>query len=320
VNAIEWLRDGDPAIAWQTLRDLTDASPTEISAARTRVPHHGIGAAILDRQEVDGSWRSPGSPVWLPTLFTLQLLRATGADPADPPVASAIARLKAGLAFDDADGCWELRPLKDPARTFFHGEEEPCINGAVLAVGAWFGHPTQSLAARLLAEQLQEGGWNCEAPKSSRASFHTTICVLEGLLAYERATAPSQAITNARHHAEEYLLKRLLFRRQSTGEVIDSRFLELAFPPRYHYDILRALDYLRDARPDGPQDPRVDEALSFLESRRQPDGRWLLDQAYEEAIPFPLDESVGGPSRWNTLRALRVLRWAGRLSATNLAG
>lgn len=183
----------------------------------------------------------------------------------------------------------------------------------MLALGAYFGHPSKSLAGRLVSEQFGDGGWNCEAPKSTRSSFHTTICVLEGLLEYEHVVGPTPEIVAARRLGEEYLFERSLFRRRSTGEVIKQEFLELAFPPRYHYDVLRALDYFRAA--GAVPDVRIDEALSLIEGKRQADGRWLLDRSYDESIALPLGESAGEPSRWNTLRALRVMRWAGRASA-----
>jgi len=298
--------------------------PQRSPAERARVPREGLAAAILARRESDGSWRRPDAPVWLSTLFTLLLLRATGVDRADPAVESAVARLEAGLRWNDNGGCWELRPPETGGNTFFEGEEEPCINGGALALGAYFGRPTESLARRLVSEQLDDGGWNCEAPKSTRSSFHTTICVLEGLLEYERAVGPkseigpqiasqfASRIAAARRRGEEYLLERGLFRRRSTGEVANPAFLELAFPPRYHYDILRALDYFRAAAvTDSNVEPdnRISEAVHFIESRRQADGRWLLDRAYDEALALPFGESAGEPSRWNTLRALRVLRW-----------
>jgi hypothetical protein len=324
VDPIDWLLDSDPAISWQAMRDLTDASPAAVAAERARVAREGIGADILARQEADGSCRRDDGPVWLPTLFTFLLLRATGIDRAEPAVGSAVTRLEAGLRWNDYPGCWDLRPpgfgpvptdgsfgCKPGGNLFFEGEEEPCINGGVLALGACFGRPTESLARRLIGEQLDDGGWNCEAPKSSRSSFHTTICVLDGLLAYERAVGPASpiapGIAEARRRGDEYLLERGLFRRRSTGEVANPAFLELAFPPRYHYDILRALDYFREAgdRPDA----RISDAVHLVVSKRQPDGRWLLDHAHDEALAFPFHESVGEPSRWNTLRALRVLRW-----------
>ena len=300
MDVIDWLRNSDPAISWQMMRDLTEASPAAIAAERARVSREGIGAKILAIQGSDGSWHRADDPVWLPTLYTFLFLRATGVNPADPAVESAVARLEAGFQWDE-----EFRDK--PYKTFFDGEVEPCINGGTLALGAYFGRPTESLARRLIGEQLDDGGWNCEAPKSARSSFHTTICVLEGLLEYERAVGSAPEIAAARRRGEEYLLKRSLLRRLSTREIANPAFLKFAFPPRYHYDVLRALDYFRQA---GVQpDARVGDALHVVENGRQADGRWLLDDAHDEALAFPFDESVGEPSRWNTLRALRVLRW-----------
>jgi hypothetical protein len=328
VYALEWLldSDSDPAIRWQAMRDLTDAAPSAIAAERARVTREGLGAAILARQKADGSWRREGAPAWLTTLFTLQLLRSTGIDPTDLAVSRALALPESTLCWDCTPGNWDLRPVTNTGNPFFQGEEEPCINGGVLALGGYFAHPNEKLARRLLSEQLPDGGWNCDAPKSQRSSFHTTICVLEGLLEYERAITESSSgasqarpqvhanvITAARRRAEEYLLDRNLFRRKSTGEIANAEFLELAFPPRYHYDILRALDYFRAASifagTKSKPDPRITEAIQLIESKRQPDGRWLLENSYDEALALPLTETVGQPSRWNTLRALRVLRW-----------
>jgi hypothetical protein len=297
MDTLEWLLDSDPAIRWQAMRDLTDASPEAVAAERARVANEGVGATILASQGADGAWHRADAPDWLPTLFTFQLLRATGVDRADPAVDAAVARLETGYRWDEAFG-------KKP---FFEGEVEPCINGGALALGAYFGRPTESLASRLVEEQLEDGGWNCDAPKSTRSSYHTTICVLEGLLEYERAVGSTPTIADARRRGEEYLLERGLFRRRSTGEVANPAFLTFGFPPRYHYDVLRALDYLRAA---GVQpDARMGDAVQVVESRRQTDGRWLLDRTANEALAFPFMESVGEPSRWNTLRALRVLRW-----------
>src|SRR5262245_35100056 len=224
------------------MRDLADVPPATLAAERARVPREGIAARILASQGTDGAWHRPDEPDWLPTLFMPQLLRATGVDRTDPDVASAMTRLEAGFRWDESFG----------AKPFFEGEVEPCINGGALAIGAYFGHPSESLARRLVGEQLADGGWNCDAPKSTRSSYHTTICVLEGLLEYERATGSAPEIANARRRGEEYLLERDLFRRLSTGEVVNPAFLKFAFPTRYHYDVLRALDYFRaaGARPD----------------------------------------------------------------------
>jgi hypothetical protein len=308
VDALDWLLDSDPAIRWQVLRDLAGSSPQTVAAERARVPHEGIGAKILACQGSDGAWHRSDAQDWLPTLFTMVFLRATGIDRTDPAVVSAVTRLSAGFRWDEAFG----------RKPFFEGEVEPCINGGTLALGAYFGHPSEELAQRLVGEQLPDGGWNCEAPKSIRSSFHTTICVLEGLLEYERGVGPAPDVSAARRRGEDYLLDRALFRRRTTGEVASAEFLRFAYPPRYHYDVLRALDYLRAA--GVPPDARIRDAIGVVEGLRQPDGRWLLDHAYDEALAFQFDESVGEPSRWNTFRALRVLKWYQRDAAKTTAG
>lgn len=304
--AIAWLLESDPAIRWQAMRDLTAAPAAEVASERARIPHEGVGAEILSLQQPDGAWRRDGAPAWLTTLFTMQLLRATGIDPADPAAEAAAARLENGLRWNEVGGPWELRPPETGGNTFFEGEVEPCINGGALALAAYFGRPAEPLVQRLLGEQLDDGGWNC-APQSARSSFHTTICVLEGLLEYERAAGPVPEVATARRRAEEYLLQRVLCRRLSTGEIVHPEFLQFAFPPRYHYDVLRALDYFRAAGRE--PDPRLAEAVSIVRGKQQPDGRWLLDASYDESLGLRLDEPVHEPSRWNTLRALRVLRW-----------
>ena len=302
MDVIDWLLDSDPAIRWQVLRDLADADPAAVAAERARVAREGLGVEILTRQGADGAWHSADKPAWLPTLFTAQLLRSTGADPADPAVDAAVTRLADGFRWDAEFG----------ARPFFEGEVEPCINGGTLALGGYLRRPASQLAQRLVGEQLDDGGWNCEAPRSARASFHTTICVLEGLLAYERAAGSTPKIAQARRRGEDYLLSRRMFRRRSTGDVVDPSFVTFSFPPRYGYDVLRGLDHLRDA--GVAPDERIDEAVGVVRDRRQADGRWLLDGSHPEAIAVALGESVGEPGRWITLRALRVLRWydAGR--------
>ncbi len=297
MDVLDWLLDSEPAIRWQVLRDLVDADPAAVAAERARVSREGLGVEILTRQGPDGAWHKADSPDWVPTLYTSLLLRATGVDPADPAVDAAVTRLATGFRWDEEFG----------ARPFFEGEVEPCINGGTLAVGGYVRRPSSSLAQRLVDEQLDDGGWNCEAPRSARSSFHTTICVLEGLLAYERAVGAAPEIAEARRRGEEYLLARRMFRRRSTGDLVDPSFVQFSFPPRYGYDVLRGLDHLRDA--GVAPDERIDEAVARVRDRRQADGRWLLDGSHGEVLGVAFGESVGEPSRWNTLRALRVLRW-----------
>ena len=206
---------------------------------------------------------------------------------------------------DRVDKGLVFKPLNN--RPFLDGETEPCINGRILGIGTYFKEPNDALANQLLGEQLEDGGWNCEAPKSRRSSFHTTICVLEGLLEYERAGRKSAAVSRARKRAETYLLERHMFRSLRTGEVINKRWLRFSFPMFWHYDVLRGLDYLRNAgtKPDS----RVSDAIEIVIERRHQNGRWPLNLFHPEHIPLEMETGVGRASRWNTLRALRVLRW-----------
>ncbi|MGB8804953.1 MAG: hypothetical protein WCC93_08510 [Chthoniobacterales bacterium] len=304
---VEWLLDSDPSIRWQVMRDLTGARTAIVAAERARVAAEGWGALLLDQQQPDGQWGDGvATPFWWSNLYTLVFLRDLGLDRTSPRVRSAIDRVRDNITWGPGFG----------DSPFFEGEVEPCINGRVVALGAYFGERRDRLVDRLLSEQLGDGGWNCEAGRGSvRSSFHTTICVLEGLLAFEQAFGATPSVTDARKHAQEYLLDRRLLRRLSTGEVIKDRktdqpWTQFAFPPLWHYDVLRALDYLRAARV--PPDARVEEAVAIVRERRQDDGRWLLDVRHENTVHEELAGPVGAPNRWITLRALRVLDWYAR--------
>lgn len=310
MTAFDWLLNGDPAIRWQTLRDLTDAPAREVTAARARVATEGWGAHILAQQAADGAW---GGLAWNPgynaTMHALWLLWQLGLDPASPQAQQALRRVREQVTWRGSG------PEECDANRYFEGEIEPCINGQVAAAGAYFGQDVHALIQRLLGEQLADGGWNCEAEfGSTRASFNTTICVLEALLAYERAFGPHPEAAAARGRGQGYLLARCLMRRRSTGEVIardrksGSAWSQFAFPAWWHYDVLRGLDYLREA--GITPDARLDDAIALVRAKQTPDGRWLLDTEYPGEMLVRMDDGVGEPSRWNTLRALRVLRWA----------
>ncbi len=271
MTVLEWLLDSDPAIRWQVLRDLVHAPADVVAAERARTAIEGWGARLLALQGEDGQWaggacfparsfnwrdENQGQP-WISTLPTLQLLRDFGVDPRSDRVRRAVALVR--------DHCrWE-----HAGQPFFSGEVEPCINGRTVTLGIYFGQDVDGLVARLLGEQLEDGGWNCEVENGSvRSSFATTINVLEGLLAHERATGGSAESIAARHRGEEYLLERKLFRRKSTGEVVNPAWLQFSFPTRWHYDVLRALEYFRSVG-DAP-DSRMDEAIDLLRSKRSP--------------------------------------------------
>ena len=299
---IKWLLDSDPAIRWQVMNDLSGEAPNAVADERSRVATKGWGAQLLALQSPAGRW---GGPKWdLTTLYSLVVLKDLGLDPTSNQARKMIDRVHRRLVF---------KPLNN--RPFLRGETEPCINGRILGVGSYFKEPNDALANQLLGEQLEDGGWNCEAwpflspkrPPSRRSSFHTTICVLEGLLDYEQAGRKSVAVTRARKRAEDYLLERRMFRSLRTGDVIDQRWLLFSFPTFWHYDVLRGLDYLRKA--EIKPDSRVREAIEIVIQRRHQNGRWPLNHLHREHIPLEMETGVGSASRWNTLRALRVLRW-----------
>lgn len=308
MDVTDWLLDSDPAVRWQVLRDLAGAPPAAVAAERARVPTEGWGAQLLALRGDDGQWAggacfpadfrgdfSAGQP-WTATLSTLMLLRDLGIEANAEPVRETTALVQGNCRWEHA------------GQPFFAGEVEPCINGRTVAIGAYFGVAVDGIVSRLLDEQLADGGWNCEAENGSmRSSFDTTICVLEGLLAFERSTGGSPEAVTARGRGEEYLLTRRLFRRLSTGEVVDADWLQFSFPTYWHYDVLRALEYFRAA--GGPADPRLAEAVDLVRSKRRPDGTWPLENPHRGAVHFPLEDGDGAPSRWNTLRALRALAW-----------
>ena len=326
-----WLLDSDPAIRWQVLRDLTDAPADQVAAERARVASEGWGARLLGLQEPHGQWpistpafdsaeaeqwwQSLGPaqqgtlfPSGTATTWSLALLRAFGLDPA-----SAAARHAVGLVRDNVQ--WE-----HDAEPFFAGEVEPCINGRTVALGAYFGVDVAPVVERLLGEQMADGGWNCDQENgSTRGSFHSTIDVLEGLLGYEHAAGGDRDVTpdvtQARLRGHDYLLSRRMFRRRSTGQPVEldgmtdlpPAWTQFSFPTYWHYDVLRGLDYLRAA--GAAPDDRAAEAIELVRSRQDADGRWALENPHPGELHFAIDDGEGKPSRWNTLRAMRVLAW-----------
>ena len=310
MSAIDWLLESDPAIRWQAMRDLADAPADRVAAERARVATEGWGPKLLALRGDDGMWGTgTPEPEWI-SLLALLMLRDMGLDPSSDEARNAI-----GLVRDNATwhsrGPWHGTPV-------FAGEVEPCINGRVVTVGSYFSVDVTGIVERLLGEQMADGGWNCEQENgSTRGSFHTTINVLEGLLEHERMSGGSAELAAALQRGQEYLLERRMLRRLSSGELIDPAFEQFSFPTGWHYDALRGLDYLRDA--GVTPDARVAEAIDLVRSKRDAEGRLPPENPHESELVnarvrdlgFDMDEREGRPSRWNTLRALRVLRWAG---------
>jgi len=310
MTVIDWLLDSDPSIKWQVMRDLTHASADVIAAERSMVATEGWGARLLALQAPNGLWGGrPWSQDWTDTFHVLELLRRFGLDPESEQARRAVDLVREHVVW--RGGAPEETPWGDDR--FFEGEVEPCINGNVVATGSYFGVDMTPLVDRLLGEQLPDGGWNCEVENGATvSSFGTTINVLEGLLEHERAIGGSARVGEARRRGEEYMLERRLFLRKSTGEVIDPSWLRFSFPTWWHYDVLRGLDYLRDA---GVKfDDRIAEAVGVVEGKRDPDGRWPLQNVHPGETHVQMEGDEGEPSRWNTLRALRVLDWFAHLA------
>ena len=304
---MDWLLDADPAIRWQVMRDLTDSPADVLAAERARVATEGWGARLLAARDPDGQWMGgacfpgrgeppeDGSQPWTSTLPAMMELYDYGLDPATDTAREMTSLVAANCR-------WEYN-----GQPFFDGEVEPCINGRTVTLGAYFGADVDDIVTRLLADQLDDGGWNCWTEGGATvSSFDSTICVLEGLLEYERATGGSAELSAARRDGEQYLLDRSLFRRKSTGEVPVDAWLKFSFPTRWHYDVMRGLEYFRRA---DLRDPRLREAIELVRSKRQGDGTWLLENTHRGEVHFELEDGDGRPSRWNTLRASRVLDW-----------
>ncbi len=301
------------------MRDLVGLAESEWSRERARIETEGWGAQLLSLEDEDGQWAGgayfpadfdfagpeaqPGAgQPWTATTYSLSQLRDFGLDPA-----SASAQLAVQLIGKNCR--WE-----HAGQRYWDGEVEPCINGMTVANGSYFGVDVSPIVDRLLGERLDDGGWNCEAVNGSvRTSYDTTINVLEGLLEYDLTTGGTPETREARHNAEEFLLERQLFLRLSTGEPADTDFLLLRNPTRWQYDVLRALEYFRRAGKFAgtAPDPRLDAAIAHVRAKRATDGTWLLDRNPSGRRWFDVDEGPGKPSRWVTLRARRVLDWAG---------
>jgi hypothetical protein len=315
-TVIDWLLDpqhSDPSIRWQVMRDLLDVPQSDWTAERAKVETEGWGARLLSFADPDGRWAGgahfpadyvwggdePGQP-WTATTHSLTQLREFGLDPASE-------RARRMTVLIGANARWE-----HDNQPYWEGEVEPCINGMTVANGAYFGVDVAPIVGRLVTERLDDGGWNCEAENgSTRSSFDTTINVLEGLVEHERVTGGTPESREARRCGDEYLLERALFRRLSTGEPADERYLSFVHPNRWHHDVLRGLDYFRSsaALTGAAPDPRLGEAVDYVRSRRSSDGAWPLDRNPEGRRWFDIDDGEGEPSRWVTLRASRILKW-----------
>lgn len=301
-EVLDWLLDGDPSIAWQTERDLLKSPENRWAATRALVSTRGWGKQLLDVQGPNGRWSNAlYSPKWTSTHYTLLELRRLGLDPTNEQARRGVqVLLDEAIWIDGGVSYWKTHDLA-----------EKCVNGMLLSLAAYFGVDdgrVDGIARFLIEGRLEDGGWNCEDYRRpvEHSSFHTTISVLEGLLLWGRWRSTDEA-ADAVATAHEFMFGHHLYRSHTTGEVISEDWTRFWFPPRWHYDVLRGLDYLRDA---DCRDPRMSDAIDLLRSTRRNDGKWAVGPSYSGKRHFRMESGRGG-GRWNTLRALRVLGWWG---------
>jgi hypothetical protein len=310
-KVIQWLLEGDPSIRWQTLRDLAGAAEGSVERERRKVAREGWGARLLARQDRDGRWAGGESsdsglysPKWTSTTYTMLLLRDFGLPANDRQARKACELLLDGGMQPDGGinyGTWAK----------WTRVSETCVSGMILSILSYFEHEDarlDTIAGYLLEQQMPDGGWNCRrSAGATHASVHTTISALEGLRWYGlRRGGELRKVKAAQRRGRKFLLAHRLFRSHRTGEIMKPIFVRFSFPPRWHYDILRALDYFQAV--DAPRDPRLSDAIDIVRAGQSKDCRWRLQNLYRGKTYFEL-ERLGAPSRWNTLRAMRVLRW-----------
>ena len=296
-DVLGWLLDSDPSIRWQVLRDLASVPPVEFTAERARVATTGWGRQLLSEQDVDGRWAGAlYSPKWTSTTYTLLLLHWLGLPPRNAHALAACRVLWDGASSWDG-GLNLAKTVRQP---------EVCITGMLVLVASSFGYRDDRVDATvrwLLAQQLADGGWNCDSVRrrSQHGSFHTSITVLDALTAYGGEAPVDSAMSRGR----EFFLRHQLYRSHRTGEVVDQAFTRFPFPPQWHFDVLRGLEHFAAVR--APADERLADAVDVVRRRRLADGRWPAHRGYSGRYWFEMEEP--GPSRWATLRCLRVLRW-----------
>ncbi len=302
-ETLAWLLAGDPAIRWQVRRDLLDATRAEVEHERSLVARTGWGNELLARQDPTGTWGGGlYSPKWISTTYTLLLLRHCGLPPGQTAALRGVELIWDGARYFDG-GLTSASSIDAP---------EACVTSMYIALACYFGYEdprVQKAIDWLLANQLPDGGWNCRTVRfgDSHSSFHTSILALEALVEVDANTPRRPAVEAALSAGREFFLNHRLYRSHRDGSVANQSFTKLSFPPRWHYDVLRGLDHFRHVA--APWDERAADALDVVERRRRSDGRWPVQNRHAGTVWFEM-EKTGGPSRWNTLRALRVRRWA----------
>lgn len=303
-NQVEWLLEGDPSIRYQTLRDLHNTNVKDIQKERQKILNEGWGRRLMELQEENGTWSNAlYSPKWTSTFYTLLLLKRFGALN-DKNIEKAC-RILLDKGFYKKDGginYW---------KSWKQGE--CCVTGMLLSMLCHFqveDDHVHRMVEYLISEQMPDYGWNCERYRGAKhSSFHTTISVLEGLWEYEKEFPNSvlvKSIQEKQKEGIEFLLQHHLYKSNTTWKIVDSKMIKFSFPPRWHFDIIRCLDYFQDKKIE--KEECMFSAMDILIKKQTTDGFWKLEIEYPAKTFFKM-EKVGKESRWNTLRSLRILKW-----------
>lgn len=299
-SPIPWILEGDVSLQYQVHRNLLDSPATITDALRGRISTEGWGKRFLEKRDSESGLWGDGlySPKWISTHYTLLDLKNLGLDPACPQYIESSRILLDKMWFDNG-------------RTKNYRHADLCVCAMLLGIccyGRIQAPKLYEIVDYILRKQYPDGGWNCEWEKGDQlSSLHTTLSVLEAFRDYEtnEYAYRLEEIKSSIPPAQEFILKKNLFRSVRSGEIIDPKMLMLSYPSRWKYDILRCLDYF--ASVEKTYDDRMEEALRLILQKKRRNNRWPVQQRYSGRIHFDM-ERTGGDSRWNTLRALRVLR------------
>ena len=300
---IHWLLEGDVSVQYQVQRDLLGIEKPEL---QERIASEGWGARYLKARKANGHWgRGFYQVKWISTHYSVLDLKHLNIAPTQPKIRETIAIILREQKSEDG-GINPSRQIK---------ESDVCINGMFLNYACYFGvdeADLHSIVDFIISEQMPDGGFNCDSTRYNpiHSSLHTTISILEGIQEYAANgySYRRPELDRMAAEAREFILQHRLYLSDRTGEIIDKRFLMLSYPSRWKYDILRALDYFQAA--NIPYDERMQPALDILNKKRRADGAWPVQAKHPGKVHFDM-EQTGGPSRWNTLRALRVLKQYG---------
>ena len=298
---IDWLLEGDVSLQYQVWRDLLGADKKKL---QSRIANEGWGNKILSKRNSDGHWGDRFyQPKWISTHYTLLDLRNLNLPSNNEIVQETIELVLQNNMADD--GGIRLGPSTSQ-------HSDVCVNGMFLNYASYFKTPEKKLHSiidSILNEIMPDGGFNCRTTRSGakHSSLHSTISVLEGFVEFQKAgyRYRKEEILSAQKSSIEFILVHQLFLSDKTGHIINKDFLKLTYPCRWKYDILRAMDFFQYAGIE--RDHRMKATIDVLKTKRNKEGTWNMQAAHSGQVHVNM-EKAGQPSRWNTMRVLRVMK------------